>query len=111
MKAALMASALLSTALLAACGGAAGPAPAATSGCSTAPSSLLTAGTLTIGSDVEYPPQEFMQQNVPVGFDLDVGAAIAKKMCLKSTVVNQTFNSIIPALNAQKFDVIMSAMT
>jgi polar amino acid transport system substrate-binding protein len=111
MKAVFMVSALLATASLAACGGAASPAPAATSGCVTAPGGLLTAGTLTIGSDVEYPPQEFMQQNVPVGFDLDVGAAIAKKMCLTSTVVNQTFNSIIPALNAQKFDVIMSAMT
>jgi polar amino acid transport system substrate-binding protein len=101
----------LATALLAACGGASSSPPAANASCVTAPSSLVTAGTLTIGSDVSYPPQEFMKQNVPTGFDLDVGAAIAKKMCLTNTVVNQTFDSIIPALNARKFDVILSAMT
>jgi polar amino acid transport system substrate-binding protein len=101
----------VATALLTACGGATSGAPAASTSCITAPSSLVTASTLTIGSDVSYPPQEFMKQNVPTGFDLDVGGAIAKKMCLNSTVVNQTFNSIIPALNARKFDVILSAMT
>lgn len=112
MKAVFMASALLMTALVAACGGAASsPGTSSSSSCVTAPSTLVSAGTLTVGSDVSYPPQEFMQQNQPVGFDLDVGTAIAKKMCLKSAVVNQTFNSIIPALNAQKFDVIISAMT
>ena len=112
MKAVSMASALLVTGLLAACGGAASsPSTSSSSSCITAPSSLVSAGTLTVGSDVSYPPQEFMQQNQPVGFDLDVGAALAKKMCLKSAVVNQTFTSILPALNAQKFDVIISAMT
>src|SRR5207253_9194340 len=104
MKAVSMASALLVTGLLAACGGAASsPSTSSSSSCITAPSTLVSAGTLTVGSDVSYPPQEFMQQNQPVGFDLDVGAALAKKMCLKSAVVNQTFTSILPALNAQKF--------
>jgi polar amino acid transport system substrate-binding protein len=111
MKAVLTTSVLLAAALLAACGGGASSAPAAGKSCISAPSSLVTQGTLTIGSDVTYPPQEFMKQNVPTGFDLDVGAALASKMCLKSAVVNQTFSSIIPALNAKKFDVIMSAMS
>src|SRR2546423_1748980 len=111
MKAVLTASVLLATALLAACGGGGSSAPAAGKNCLTAPGTLVTPGTLTIGSDVSYPPQEFMKQNTPTGFDLDVGAALASKMCLKSSVVNQTFNSIIPALNARKFDVILSAMT
>jgi polar amino acid transport system substrate-binding protein len=111
MKAVFTACVLLGTAFLAACGGGGGTAPAAGKSCITAPSTVVTTGTLTIGSDVSYPPQEFMKQNVPTGFDLDVGAALASKMCLKSAVVNQTFDSIIPALNAKKFDVIMSAMT
>jgi polar amino acid transport system substrate-binding protein len=112
MKAILTASALLATALLTACGGAASSPPATGKTCSVkAPSSLVAPGTLTIGSDVSYPPQEFMKQTVPTGFDLDVGAAMAGKMCLSNTIVNQTFSSIIPALNAKKFDVILSAMT
>jgi len=112
MKAVLMASALLATALLTACGGVASNAPATNKNCTvTAPSTLVTPSTLTIGSDVSYPPQEFMKENVPVGFDLDVGGALAGKMCLSHTVVNQSFTSIIPALNARKFDVILAAMT
>ena len=111
MKAFLTASALLATVMLAACGGTGSSSSASSSSCIKAPSSLVTPSTLTIGSDVSYPPQEYMNQNVPTGFDLDVGAAIAKKMCLTNTVVNQAFASIIPALNARKFDVILSAMT
>src|SRR5437867_317526 len=112
MKAVLAVPVLIATALLTACGGAASSGASTGKNCNvTAPSTLVTPGTLTIGSDVSYPPQEFMKQNVPVGFDLDVGAAVAGQMCLSNTVVNQTFSSIIPALNAKKFDVIMSAMT
>lgn len=98
--------------LLAACGGSSSSnSTSATKNCISAPSGLMSPGTLSIGSDVSYPPQEFMKQNTPTGFDLDVGAALASKMCLKSSVVNQAFDSIIPALNAKKFDVIISAVT
>ena len=112
MKAVSTVPVLLAAVLLTACGGAASsPAPTSSSCTISAPSTLVTPGTLTIGSDVSYPPQEFMQQNVPVGFDLDVGGAMAGKMCLSHTVVNQTFTSIILALNVKKFDEIGTEVT
>jgi polar amino acid transport system substrate-binding protein len=112
MRAVFAPAVVLAAVLLAACGGTGSSSSSSgTKSCISAPSSLVTPGTLTIGSDVSYPPQEFMNNNKPTGFDLDVGAAMASKMCLKNAVVNQTFSSIIPALNAQKFDVILSALS
>jgi polar amino acid transport system substrate-binding protein len=121
-----MTLAMGTTILTAACGGSSGT-PAATATCpsdATTPSTkvaapptsdLLTAGTLTVGSDVSYPPQEFYPTgcagNPADGFDLDVGKALAAHMGLKFAVVDQKFDGIIPALSAKKYDVIISAMT
>ncbi|MGH7777359.1 MAG: ABC transporter substrate-binding protein [Candidatus Dormibacterales bacterium] len=115
-----MASALVAAGLAAAaCGGTGGQSPSAggtpkTSSCITAPGDLVNGGSITWGSDVSYPPQEsfpISAPTTPTGFDIDVAAAIAKKMCLQSQVVNQGFDGIIPALGAKKFDAIISAMT
>jgi len=75
------------------------------------PSKLVSGGTLTIGSDVSYPPQEYMDaSNNAVGFDIDVADEIASRMGLQPKVVNFNFNDIIPALNAGQFDIVISAM-
>jgi len=77
-------------------------------------SDLFTAGTLTIGSDISYPPQEYFDppgSNTSVGFDIDLGKELAKKMGLKFTALNTKFDAIITDMSAKKFDVIISAMT
>ena len=77
-------------------------------------SDLFTAGTLTVGSDISYPPQEYFDpagSTNATGFDMDVAKAMAAQMGLKFTAVNTKFASIIPSLTAKKFDIIMSAMT
>lgn len=77
-------------------------------------SALFTAGTLTIGSDISYPPQEFFDpagSTTASGFDIDLGKALAAKMGLNFVAVNQAFAGIIPALDAKKYDAVMSAMT
>ena len=72
---------------------------------------MVSAGTLTIGSDVSYPPQEYMDASSnPVGFDIDVATEIASRLGLQPKVINFNFNDIIPALNAGQFDIIISAM-
>jgi polar amino acid transport system substrate-binding protein len=78
-------------------------------------SDLLTPGTLTIGSDISYPPQEFFPDGCngkdPDGFDIDVGKAMAARMGLKFAAIDQKFDGIIPGLSTKKYDAIMSAMT
>ncbi|HEX8219303.1 MAG TPA: ABC transporter substrate-binding protein [Chloroflexia bacterium] len=77
-----------------------------------APDKLTASGTLTFGSDVAYPPQEYVgADGKPVGMDIDIAEEIATRMGLKFNVVNFKFDDIIPALNAGQFDAVISAMT
>ncbi|HEY8839753.1 MAG TPA: ABC transporter substrate-binding protein [Candidatus Dormibacteraeota bacterium] len=107
--------ALAAVALLAACGSSPTTTPPAGSAKVSPPpsSELFTAGKLTIGSDVSYPPQEFFPvgSQTPDGFDIDIGKALATAMGLDFAVVNTPFDGIIPALNSKKFDIMVSAMT
>jgi polar amino acid transport system substrate-binding protein len=105
--------ALAAAVLLAACGTSSTP-PSGTAKVSPPPDSeLFAAGTLTVGSDVSYPPQEFFPagSTTASGFDIDVGKALADAMGLKYAVVNTPFDGIIPALSSKKFDILISAMT
>ncbi len=77
-----------------------------------APTGLLHAGTLTVGSDVSYPPQEYFDgAGHPVGFDMDIADEIASRLGLTLTVVNTKFDDIILNLNNAQFDLVLSALT
>jgi len=79
---------------------------------SPAPSfTTLKAGTLTIGSDIPYPPFEFNQGGTLTGFDVELMNAIAAKLGLQPSWVNANFNTIFTALAANKFDTVASAVT
>jgi len=107
-------TAIAAIALLAACGSSSTSGGGGGSVSPPPDSALFEAGTLTFGSDISYPPQEFYDpagsQNA-AGFDVDLAKAITAKLGLKFKIVNQAFNGIIPALNAKKYDAIISAMT
>jgi polar amino acid transport system substrate-binding protein len=74
---------------------------------------LVTAGTLTAGSDTTFPPFESMNGNVAEGFDVDLLTAIAKEAGIPKVVfLSELFDTLIPTLKAGgKFDVIASGMT
>jgi polar amino acid transport system substrate-binding protein len=112
--------------ILAACGGTSSssgptaqcPQDAAKPSAKTSPppsSDLLKAGTLTIGSDVSYPPQEFYPDGCngkdADGFDIDVGKALAARMGLGFAFVDQPFKGIVDSLTTKKYDVIISSLT
>ena len=89
------------------------PTPYPTTASLTAPKDLITAGTLTVGSDTTYPPQEFIDTTTgnPVGFDVDLVTAMAQKLGLKAKVVTANFNTILDDLSAKRYDVVISAIT
>lgn len=66
---------------------------------------------LVIGTDATYPPLEFMQGSKYTGFDIDLGNAIAREMGRPAKWVNCGFDGILAALEAGKFDLVMSALT
>ena len=68
--------------------------------------------TLTIGTDATYPPFESLDAGGKFqGFDIDIANALCDQMKVKCTIVNQDFDGIIPALQAKKFDMIVSSMS
>lgn len=87
-------------------GGLAAPAPVwVAAQCAVqAPNDLIASGTLTFGTSLGGPPQDFMQNSQPSGIDIDVATALAKEMCLKANFVNLAFAGLFPALTANKFD-------
>ncbi|MGB8346225.1 MAG: ABC transporter substrate-binding protein [Ktedonobacteraceae bacterium] len=104
--------------LLAACGStptSSGSTPTANPATPTVtpPNDLLTPGTLTVGSDTTYPPQEYIDTttNKPTGFDIDLITAIAQRMGLQVHVVTTSFDTIIDSLVAKRFDVVISAVS
>ena len=87
------------------------PSPATTT--AAAPNDLITSGTLTVGSDTTYPPQEYIDTatNQATGFDVDLITAIGKQMGLQTKVVTTSFDTIINSLVAKRFDVVISAVS
>jgi lysine/arginine/ornithine transport system substrate-binding protein len=67
---------------------------------------------IKFGVDATYPPFESMSPGGQfVGFDIDLGNAICAELKVKCVFVAQGFDGIIPALEARKFDAILSSMT
>ncbi|QEL55833.1 ABC transporter substrate-binding protein [Chromobacterium paludis] len=69
------------------------------------------AETVRFGIDLNYPP--FSKQGAdgkPQGFDIDMANALCKEMKVTCQIVPQDWDGLIPALNANKFDAIISSM-
>ena len=89
------------------------PTPYPTTTNLAAPQGLITPGTLTVGSDTTYPPQEFIDTNSgsPIGFDVDLITAMGQKLGLKVKVVTANFNTILDDLDTKRYDTVISAIT
>ncbi len=72
---------------------------------------LITPGTLTIGSDIPYPPFEQGKPPDYTGFDVDLMDAIAKKLNLQPKWVDTAFGTIFSDQQAGKFDIVASSTT
>lgn len=69
------------------------------------------AGTLVIANGSNYPPMEFMQNGENVGYDIDFGNELARRMGLKAQWVIVEFKGIIGTLKSGRADAIISGMT
>ena len=77
---------------------------------------LISAGTLSVCSDVPYPPFEDFDKSAPTGFkgfDVDIVEAIAKQLDLKVEIKDSSFDALQSglALNSNQCDMAASAMT
>ena len=77
---------------------------------------LVSGGTLSVCSDVPYPPFEDFDESSESGFkgfDVDIVSAIAKGLDLKVAIKDSSFDALQSgqALNARQCDIAASAMT
>lgn len=73
--------------------------------------SALAQETLRYGLESQYPPFESRNaQGELEGFDIELGKAICQVGNFKCSWVESSFDALIPALQAKKFDAINSAM-
>jgi polar amino acid transport system substrate-binding protein len=72
---------------------------------------LITDGTLTIGSDIPYPPFEQGKPPDYTGFDVDLMDEIAKRLDLTPKWVDTSFGTIFADQQAGKFDIVASSTT
>lgn len=67
---------------------------------------------LKVGSDIAYAPFEYYdEKHVATGFDIDLLTAIAEDIGYKAEFETAAFDGLIPALQANKYDCVISAMT
>ncbi|TVT83363.1 ABC transporter substrate-binding protein [Pseudomonas sp. H3(2019)] len=72
----------------------------------------MAAEKLKMGIEAAYPP--FNNKDASgqvVGFDKDIGDALCAKMRVECEVVTSDWDGIIPALNAKKFDFLISSLS
>ena len=69
-------------------------------------------GTLVMGTNAQFPPYEFRDENNEVaGIDADIAAAIADKLGMELEITDMAFDSLIPALQSGTIDIILAGMT
>jgi ABC-type amino acid transport substrate-binding protein len=66
---------------------------------------------VTVASDIAYPPFESEENGEPVGFDIDLLNEIGKRAGFTPEYQNVTFDGIINGLRNNQYDVAISAMT
>ncbi|MEY4980410.1 MAG: hypothetical protein RLZZ352_2680 [Pseudomonadota bacterium] len=101
-------------ALLSGCGKSEAPAPAAPEkaaapAAAPAPAPLPE---LKVAIDPTYEPFTFKTPDgKPTGFDVDIAEALCKEIKRQCVYVEQVWDSMIPGLQAKKYDVIISSMS
>ncbi|HEX7385706.1 MAG TPA: transporter substrate-binding domain-containing protein [Castellaniella sp.] len=83
-----------------------------TAGLMASMSSIAQAKDLRIATEAGYPPFEYRNTNGQLeGFDIDIGNELCKRMNRNCVWIDQSFDGLIPGLQARKFDLADSTMT
>ncbi|MFG3345668.1 ABC transporter substrate-binding protein [Streptomyces sp. NPDC048018] len=78
------------------------------------PERIRATRTVRVATDIPYPPFEMYEKEGSkqiTGIDFDLGQAIGARLGVRFDFAPQKFDGILPAVQAGKFDAVMSAMT
>lgn len=112
-RSALAIAGLVTVTVLAACGSSAGSSStsAAGGGSSSAGAGLMNDGVLTVGMNLQFKPEMYLNNGKPAGYDVDLLNKLAAKLGVKLNIQNIDFNGLIPGLVAKKFDLVSVGLT
>jgi polar amino acid transport system substrate-binding protein len=65
---------------------------------------------INIGSDMTFPPFEYIENNQPSGFDIDLMNGILQQSSASANFIDTRFSNLIPGLEGKKFDAVISGM-
>src|SRR3954447_18069536 len=68
-------------------------------------------GEIVVGTEFQFAPFEYLQGDKPVGFDVDLFEKIAKDLGVTVKWVDLPWASVLPALEARKFDMVVAGTT
>jgi ABC-type amino acid transport substrate-binding protein len=121
MRAAGMAAALLaSTFAIAACGSddnkdstsaSTGSSASTTSAASDTGFKPVQSGKLTVGMNLQFKPEMYLDNGKPAGYDPDLLNELNKSLGTQLNIQNLDFNGLIPGLQAKKFDMVSVGLT
>ena len=84
-------------------------------GCAKKQSGGLTIkpGVLSVGMEIGYPPMEYYGPDgkTPMGFDVDMGKAIAEKMGCQIDFIDTAWDGIFASVDTNRYDAIISSVT
>jgi polar amino acid transport system substrate-binding protein len=77
------------------------------------PAAIKSKGTLSVASEAQYAPNEFIAPDghTVIGMDADLLHALGAQMGLKVKLINSNFETIIPGLAAGRYDLGASSFT
>lgn len=81
-------------------------------GTAAAAPSFVADGVLSACVDPTFPPMEYVQEvgKAPAGFDIDLTKALAKHWGATAEFATMDFSGLLPALEAQRCDVVISGL-
>lgn len=76
----------------------------------TASAAFLQPGQITAGSDMTFFPYEYVEDNQPKGFDIELLNGVAKAMGMTAKNLDTRFPNLITGLQGNRFDITNSSM-
>lgn len=68
-------------------------------------------GTINFGTELHYAPFEFLKDGEAVGFDIDLLKLITDNLGVKANYTDLPWASVLPGLEAKKFDMVTAGTT
>lgn len=75
-----------------------------------AASCAQNAKTLTVGTNAEYHPFEYLDNGKVTGFDIELIGEVAKILSKEIKIENMSFDGLLPALQSKKIDLVIAGM-